>query len=332
MLCVECGKREAKYEGLCEVCFLRKVKFTSLPQHMEVVKCPHCGAIKFKGEWKRLSEEDMLRELIMRNLETLHEYDSINFDFEIREYEGDIELHTIFHIKYKELDVKEEHYSIIHIKYESCPRCNRYFGNYFEAILQIRGTRENELERVVQYAHERLEHYARKNENLFITKEEGKHGGWDIYISDKKEAKKVAEELCRKYGAVLKESPSIVGRKDGKDVYRMTYSVRLPEYRVGDVIEIDGEYYSIEHISGHYVKGISLKDGREKTFDSRRHSINLIKKNGEIENAIVIFPKENEVQILDKDYKTIVAISTKKLKAGENVKIVRIDGNVYVVP
>jgi nonsense-mediated mRNA decay protein 3 len=239
MLCLECGKREAKYEGLCEVCFLKKVKFTKLPPHMEIVRCPHCGAVKFKGEWKRLDEDEIIKELIERNFEVLHDYDSINFEFETSQYEGDLNLHVVFHINYKDLKVDEEHYSIDHIKYESCPRCNRFFGNYLEAILQIRGLREGELQGVINYAHERLEHYAQKNEDLFITKEEEKHGGWDIYISDKKEAKKVAEELCRRYGATLKESPHIVGRKDGKDVYRMTYSVRLPDYRVGDVVEIE---------------------------------------------------------------------------------------------
>ncbi len=331
MLCIECGKREAKYEGLCEECFLKKVKFTDLPGHMEIVRCPHCGAVKFKGEWKRMEEDDIIRELIERNMDVLHDCDSIHFDFNVREENDGKLVDVLFHIKYEDLEVDEEHVSEVVVKYESCPRCNRYFGNYFEAILQIRGLRDGELHDIVNFAHERLAFYAQKNENLFITKEEGKHGGWDIYISDKREAKKVADEMCRKYGATLKSSPHIVGRKDGKDVYRMTYSVRLPEYREGDVVEMQSKYYLVEHVSGHYVKMISLDDGKEKSVDVRKHEIRVIKKRDELEEAMVIFSQGNEVQVMDGDYRTLEAISYRKHRAGERVKIIRTENMVYVI-
>ncbi|AGB05329.1 NMD protein affecting ribosome stability and mRNA decay [Aciduliprofundum sp. MAR08-339] len=331
MLCIECGKREAKYEGLCEECFLKKVKFTDLPGHMEIVRCPHCGAVKFKGEWRRMEEDDIIRELIERNMDVLHDCDSIHFDFNVREENDGKLVDVLFHIKYEDLEVDEEHVSEVLVKYESCPRCNRYFGNYFEAILQIRGLRDGELHDIVNFAHERLAFYAQKNENLFITKEEGKHGGWDIYISDKREAKKVADEMCRKYGATLKSSPHIVGRKDGKDVYRMTYSVRLPEYREGDVVEMQSKYYLVEHVSSHYVKMISLDDGKEKSVDVRKHEIRVIKKRDELEEAMVIFSQGNEVQVMDGDYRTLEAISYRKHRSGERVKIIRTENMVYVI-
>jgi nonsense-mediated mRNA decay protein 3 len=332
MLCVECGKREAKYENLCEECFLKKVKFTDLPKHMEVVICPHCGAVKFRGEWRRLNREEMLRELIERNLDTLHEYDSLAVEFSEREGNKNLEVDVRIHIKYRDLKIIEEHYSEVSIKYESCPRCNRYFGNYFEAILQIRGVREGELEEIVNFAHSRLDYYAQKNENLFITKEEGKHEGWDIYISDKKEAKKVADEISKRYGATVKASPHIVGRKDGRDVYRMTYSVRLPEYREGDIVEVEGDYYVIRHVSGTYLKLRSLREDREKNVDVKRHRVRVIRRGDDLEEAMVIYPRDDEVQIMDGDYKTLDAKTTTTLKSGDKVKIVRINGVVYVVP
>ena len=332
MLCVECGKREAKYDNLCEECFLKKVKFTDLPRHMEVVICPHCGAVKFKGEWKRLEKKEMLRELIERNLITLHDYDELQVEFNEREGVKELELDIHIHIKYRDLHITEEHYAEVSIKYESCPRCNRYFGNYFEAILQIRGAREGELNEIVDFAHRRLSYYSKKNENLFITREEGKHEGWDIYISDKKEAKKVADEISRRYGATIKASPHIVGRKDGRDVYRMTYSVRLPEYRAGDVIEVEGKYYVINHVSGTYLKLKSLNDGREKNVDVKKHRVTVIQKRNNMEEAMVIYARGSEVQIMDKEYATLEAKSAIALKAGDKVKIVRIDDVVYVVP
>ncbi len=332
MLCVECGKREAKYEGLCEECFLKKVKFVDIPQHMEVVRCPHCGAVRFKGEWKRLEEDEIIRELINRNLLVLHDYDALSYNFDMIEEDGEFQLTVHFHIRYVDMKVEEEIYSRVNVKYESCPRCNRFFGNYFEAILQIRGLRDGELQDVVSYAHERIAFYAEKNENLFVTKEGEKHGGWDIYISDKREAKKVADEMARKYGATVKASPHIVGRKDGRDVYRVTYSVRLPDYRQGDVVEVEGRYYGVSHISGHFLKLVSLDNGSEKTVDVRRHSVKVVGRRDELEDAMVVFFQGDEVQLMDENYSTLVAKTWKAYTSGEKVKIIRIEGTVYVVP
>ncbi len=332
MLCVECGKREAKYDNLCKECFLKKVKFTDLPRHIEVIICPHCGAVKFKGEWKRISREEMIRELIMRNLDTLYEYDALEYEWKEREGIKEFELDVIFKIRYKDLEIVEEHYTEVSIKYESCPRCNRYFGNYFEAILQIRGAREGELDEIVSYAHERLDYYAQKNENLFITKEEEKHQGWDIYISDKKEAKKVADEISKKYGATIKASPHIVGRKDGRDVYRMTYSVRLPEYREGDVVEVEGEYYVIHNLHGSYLKLRALREKREKNVDVKKHKVRVVERRENLEEALVVYAIENEAQLLDKNYRTLDVKTPLLLKSGDKVKIVRIDDEIYVVP
>jgi len=332
MLCVECGKREAKYDNLCEVCFLKKVRFTYLPPYMSITQCPHCGAIKFKGDWKRMSREDMFRELILRNVEFLHHYDSFTLEIEERESRGGAALHTIFKVRYKDLEVKEEHFSTVSINYESCTRCNRYFGNYFEAILQLRGMREGEEEMVKEFAYSRIEHYSQKNEKLFLTKEERRKEGIDLYLSDKREAKKIAKEICEKYGATLKESPQIAGRKDGHDVYRVTYSVRLPEYREGDVVNIDETPYLVEHVSRNMISLLSLKDGRKKRMDVRRHRVGRVVKKEDLEEAIVVYSQGANIQLLDKNYRIIEAKTPFFHHNGDKVKIVRIEGEVFILP
>lgn len=332
MLCVECGKREAKYDNLCEVCFLKKVKFTYLPSYISITQCPHCGAIKFKGEWKRMSREDMLRELILRNVKFLHHYDSFTLEIEEEESRREATLHVIFNIRYKDLEVKEEHFSNVKINYESCTRCNRYFGNYFEAILQLRGMREGEEEIVKEFAYSRIEHYSQKNENLFLTKEERRKEGIDLYLSDKREAKKIAKEICEKYGATLKESPQIVGRKDGQDVYRVTYSVRLPEYREGDVVNVDEIPYLVEHVSRNMISLLSLKDGKRKRMDVRRHRVGRVVKKEDLEEAIVVYSEGMNIQLMDKDYRIIETKTPFFHRNGDKVRIVRIGGEVFILP
>jgi len=112
----------------------------------------------------------------------------------------------------------------------------------------------------------------------------------------------------------------------------MTYSVRLPPYREGDIVEVEGEYYVINHLSGSYLKLVSLKDGREKNVDVKRHRVHVVEERENLEEAMVIYAKEKEAQIMDKDYKTLEVKMPKTLKPGEKIKIVRIDDVVYVVP
>jgi len=332
MLCVECGKREAKYDNLCEECFLKKVKFTHLPRHMEITQCPHCGAVKFRGEWKRLDRKEMFHELVMRNLTVLHEYDAIDVDIKEREERGVIHLDVKFHIRFKDLKIIEEHFCEVTINYESCTRCNRYFGNYFEAILQLRGMREGEREKVREFAYSRIEYYAEKNENLFVTKEEEKKEGVDLYLSDKREAKKVARDICDRYGASLKESPQLAGRKDGHDVYRVTYAVRLPDYRSGDVVQIDNIFYLVEKVSRSMLFLLSLKDGRRKHVDTKRHKIERIIPQNELEEAMVIYSHSDYLQLMDKDYNILEVKSPFKHPNGSKIKIARINGEVLVLP
>ena len=332
MLCVECGKREAKYDGLCEECFLKKVKFIDIPSHLDIVICPHCGAIKIGGAWKNLEFDKALSEILKKNIKFLHDYDNYNFEVHYTKKDGEFDVEVHFKIKYRDLEVSE--YGIVNftVKHESCPRCNRFFGNYFEAIIQLRGMQENEIEEIKEFLHRRVEHYSKRNENLFITREEEKREGWNFYMSDKKESKKIAKDICNKYGGSLKESPQIAGRKDGRDVYRVTYSVRLPDYRSGDIVRIENNYYQIHEISGSFIKGISLKTGKWKMIDSKKHRVELVEKKNNLKYALVIYARGNNAQIMDENYKTIDIKIPFPVKNGERIKIVKIDETIYIVP
>ena len=332
MLCLECGKREAKYDGLCEECFLKKVRFVFLPPHINIVVCPHCGSIKIRNRWKDLNMEDALQEIIIKNLRFLHPPDGYTLDINHGEIEGEFDAVVEFNITYQDLKIQEKKMVNFSIKYESCPRCNRYFGNYFEAIIQLRGMRKNEISEVVEYLHERVNYYAKKNKNLFVNREVEKKEGWDFYISDKREAKKIARDFGKKYGAILKESPHLTGRKDGKNLYRITYSVRFPEYRKGDVLRVEDEYYLVNEVDGTFVRALSLSNGKLKLIDSRKHKIEFIVKKEDMEEGMVVYCKENEIQIMDENYRVLEVRTPFHFESGKKIKIFRENNEIYVIP
>ncbi len=332
MLCLECGKREAKYEGLCEECFLKKTKFTSLPEHLTIIMCPHCHAIKLGGSWGDIGIDKAIEETVKKNLKILHELNSyelkIRHDEEGKEFRGEVEVN----IKYKDLRTIEIHPVVFTIKYQSCPRCDRYFGNYFEAILQIRNLRDYEDGEILEFVHRRVEYYKERNRNLFLTREERKKEGWDFYLSDKREAKKIAREMIQRYGAALKESPQIAGRKDGRDVYRVTYSLRFPDYRKGDVVKFDNSYGTVEDIRGALLKVKDIGDYREKLVDAKRHRIALAFKMEELKKGVVVYSRENYVQLLGENNRIMETNAPKEIKNGSEIRYFEVDGGIYVVP
>ena len=331
MLCLECGKREAKYDGLCEECFLKKTKFTQIPQHLTITMCPHCHAVKFGAVWEDIDIDEAIEKTVEKNLEILHEFDSYELGIEYKKEEKEFRGEVRVHIKYKDISTVEIHPVTFVIKFKSCPRCDRYFGNYFEAILQIRNIRDYEENEVLDFVEERIRHYGERNRNLFLTRKERKREGWDFYLSDKRDAKKIAREIVQRYGAYLKESPHIVGRRDGKDVYRVTYSVRLPDYRIGDVVKFENLYGIVEDIRGTFLKIRDVESYHEKLVDTKKHRITLAFKMEELKRGMVVYSRGNYMQLLGEDNRVMDVDAPIKIKSGSDVRYFEVEDRIYVI-
>ena len=52
--------------------------------------------------------------------------------------------------------------------------------------------------------------------------------GLNLYVSSIESARKISKEIIKRLGGVLKESKKLVGKKEGRNVYRVSFSVRLP--------------------------------------------------------------------------------------------------------
>ncbi|MDD1669211.1 MAG: NMD protein affecting ribosome stability and mRNA decay, partial [Methanomicrobiales archaeon] len=53
----------------------------------------------------------------------------------------------------------------------------------------------------------------------------------------------------------------LTGEKDGKRLYRITYSIRLPRLQKGDVVEADGEYMEVRETGKRQLKVYHLGTG-----------------------------------------------------------------------
>jgi len=119
---------------------------------------------------------------------------------------------------WKRIDIKN-----LKIKKKVCEVCSRKFGDYYEAVIQLRG--DCGL-RHVDFITRRLKQMSKKDRMSFYFVKDDKMG-FDIRIGSKKAARKVVRELREKYGCTLKKSFEIHGRKKGKELTRDFISCRF---------------------------------------------------------------------------------------------------------
>jgi len=155
------------------------------------------------------------------------------------------------------------------------------------------------------------------------------HGGVDYYIGDKKMAASAARILSEIFHGESSVSPSLVGMKDGREVYRNTYIVRIPEYTRGGYVEVDGRVYRVIDM-GKRIGLMDMENGERKYFYRNQMSKAKIMDVGEME-AVVVSEKEGELQVLDpENYRTVVISKPEGMKVGDTVKVVKWKGRIYL--
>ena len=132
----------------------------------------------------------------------------------------------------------------------------------------------------------------------------------------------------------VKESYKLVGRKEGKDVYRTTYAVRMSPFRVRDFIRLDGQLFQVMKISPDGVMLRALESGQDIWFhypDLERAKI--IGGKELIKDMVVVSRSEGEIQVLDPDnLKTVdVLLPAGYDASAESVKVMKCDAGYFLV-
>jgi nonsense-mediated mRNA decay protein 3 len=133
-------------------------------------------------------------------------------------------------------------------------------------------------------------------------------------------------------GGRVSTHPKLVGEKNGRQLYRVTYSVRLPRFQKGDVVVSHGRYVEVVRVESNHLKVMDLTDGTPRSV--REEDIDrLIGNMRNAESALVVFADDRTVGILDPA--TCQTKEVRKLKwldarAGQQVLTLR-DGDQLIV-
>jgi len=344
MLCVECGDEVLElHDGLCMNCYIDKKVSVEIEDPIEIEICSKCGSVKKGDRWlERPDFETVMLDRIEDSLSISSSVEKFSFQVEFDESDPkNIEADLTVELMINGVE-KEKHLSThIVLKKGQCKNCIKREGDYYEAILQVRPTEEEMTEEqkrdVVSMVHRRVDVDRGEEKKVFITLEKEIHGGLDFYLSDRRITRNLSYDIADLLGGDVKESSELAGREDGQNVYRMTYSVRIPPYEEGDFIEFEGKIYRVRKTkrgSGPIVVH-DLEENRGTTISKEKLKDSKVYGGEElVEKAVVVSEEKEEIQIMDPEtYETLTLLKPEGFTENKDeVDVVRIKQRLYLLP
>ena len=246
--CLVCGGQPPLYSNrMCEKCTRDRTELAEVPKNVPWTRCARCSRIDFQGRWSEVEDDELWHELVQRNVKFHPEVEDLELGLHAQEVDG---RHTLIHLQLEgvidNLLYTDEKTMRARMSNGVCLTCTRRAGNYFEATVQIRSSARRLADEEYTTIRTTLDNVLEEMPDdpmFFITKEGPVTGGYDVVLGSKALARAWGRHLISQFGGQITTTTSVVGRKDGVDLTRLTLLYRKPGYDLGDVIKWRGELW-----------------------------------------------------------------------------------------
>ncbi|MGQ9582101.1 MAG: 60S ribosomal export protein NMD3 [Thermoplasmatota archaeon] len=342
MVCIVCGRGRPALRGVCAECLSKSGSYVKVPEFAELVLCAHCGSVLRGQRW--VSSRGLARELeeaVVRALDVPRR-DGASVETRARvsslgERHADVEVEAT--VRVGRGGFRKRAVTRVRIRRAVCEGCSRMRGSYYEALLQVRAAgRElspDELDLVRRRVAELMDSV--RDSRDFVASADDVDGGLDFRLGRLARGRALARALASELGGVVTESSTIVGRRGGRDIHRVTFLLRLPALRAGDVARLEGRALLVTHVGPGGVSCLDLLSGEEMALEGREAEeavrVGCIE---EAEEAVVLDARRPEVTVLDPVSLRPLSIVAPGWfwEMGErgSARIVRVEGEAFLVP
>ncbi len=314
---------------ICHDCARQTIELASAPDNLRMISCKSCFSLKVPGDWLEFDDLDSA----VAHFAT----SSIEWNKDGKEQKVETNLKQLdphrFRLtldcsgSFQEVSLTKTLNLETNVKFQVCQNCSRRAGGYYEAILQVRTKRKRVLDHAVDYVYNSIDSAPSE---IFMTEEGPVRGGFDFQLSSTEKGRSIARELMVKYGGQVTETNKLVGRKDGRDLLRHTFGVRLPDVMVGDYLFLEGVVWSVTRIDrrkANLNRLLPPTSNKTVEVESLRNSPIL----DEPLETQVISNRGREYLLLDPfTFQTVEAISPENW-SGDEVKALRYGNDTYFV-
>jgi nonsense-mediated mRNA decay protein 3 len=345
MKCIICGKRPPVSGGICAECLWERKRFLLVPEFSELVTCAHCGSVVIGRRWMNPRS---LEEEVAAAAERAAKVDGVEGSEVIlrvkvkllNESNADAEVRAC--VTFGPKSISQTAKTRVRIRRMVCERCSKIHGKYYEAVLQVRALGRSlsadELQNVAAKVHALASDKGKSTRFEFIARQEEVDGGLDFQLGTINRAKAIARTLAGQLGGRITESSKLAGAKLGKELYRVTFLVRLPGLREGDFAKLDKRFLLVTHASSKGVSVMDLSTGNPEVLDEEAEERAKRLGGAELlEEAVVLEARPPEVQVMDPaSYRPVQIVAPewfwKKKKVPESVKVLKAGEDLYLVP
>lgn len=295
MICEFCGY---DYEKTCPRCYSNSHKLISLKKKPKITRCSMCGKYLVSGKWVVNSLAATIESLLNKNLSIDKLPHQINIKTEFSESGETVFLTIRAEGTLEGFTWQQTLHRPIPIELKSCTLCSRKAGNYYEAIIQIRASGRLPVEEELKKASDVILAIASPRQNT-ILREKKVTGGVDYYVAPIRTARLMARHLKR-IGATLSENTHHLSqnRLTGKAILRWAILARLPDYNVGDFVEMNQKLYQVISIgSSTKLRGF---DGKPATL--RDYTLIADSEDSKAAQIISIDKKKKIAQLMDDSF------------------------------
>ncbi len=324
--CPRCGRDLAETPGrrpgeerdpdrvLCDACYFEGFDLVDAPDRVEVRVCARCGAVHRGNRWVDVGARDYTDVAIDAVTEALGVHvdaDSVSWRVDPEQVdETTIRMHAEFSGVVRGTPVTEEATVPVKIGRETCTRCGKIAGGSFASVVQVRAEERTPTDDEQRRAHEIAESYIADREeagdrNAYIADVIERDEGLDLKISTTQMGEGIAKRIVARLGGGYTDNETLVSEdEDGNELYRVTYAVRLPRYRPGEVIDPeDGDGPVLVRSVRGNLKGVRLASGDryEARFEdgSAPEARRLGERDDARETTVVAVEDAHAVQVLD---------------------------------
>jgi nonsense-mediated mRNA decay protein 3 len=243
--CVECGTDGATLEGLCAKDFVKRHVLVRPPETIDVARCAHCGKLELPHGWVAAAIEDAIPALLAAKVEKDPHVARIQYTWVPREEDAtNIALTVKALCKVGEWELLSSFRTKVRIHGGVCPTCSKQQGKYFTGTVQVRADGRDLSGDEVRRASDAARGAGSGREE-FVSSIEPVRGGIDVKVSTNQFAKRLARDLAKAFGGTVGSSATLHTQREGREIYRSTYVVRIPSFREGDVLRWKGAKYRV---------------------------------------------------------------------------------------
>jgi len=338
--CPKCGK-PSESGGLCSQCRIGSTPWFTCDSRVASTNCPSCGAMKVVNTWtdSAAEREDLAPEVARSAVHFHKDVKKPVISVSIRDISPNRSRASLI-IRGILYNKPVEGACTVEIRWqkEQCDRCNRISGSYHEGVVQVRAEDRNpstyeiqvaasvaqQIEDTLQAGGERLSFIADMNEI---------HDGLDIVIGSQHIGLLIAQGIVARLGGRYTTHPKLVGEKNGRQLFRITYSVRLPRFQKNDVIRAGKRYFEVQSVESRHLQGIDLIDGTARSI--RMDDVaKIIGNSRNAEPALIVFADGKNMGILDpatNRTREYPQLKWTTIKAGDSIRILRDDDQMIFV-